>query len=161
MNAEERERFRNALIRSGMSSGQLGIVSLADDSWNIVIGYIATSVVYQRVSYLAPASDLLPLAIIVVSVSACILWVVGEALESQAFRAMWRESEDWSMMMIQCGSVVRTTCFFVCSHFMFGLVTQYMEENFFSLLDCLLIVPVLVLILQFAIRSSSPDIRQK
>lgn len=157
---DKRQRFHSALAAGGMLPGQVGIVTLADSSWSIVVGYFSTTVFYSRVTSMAPKADLFPLTVISISLCMFTLWCMCELLESRMFYKMWKTSEDWCMMMIKCASIVRAGFFFLCSHLFFGLLIDRMDDTYITLLQCFLAIPAVVLLLQFTIVSSSKKIRQ-
>jgi len=159
MTCSERDRKKFEQMRSAyeLTQSQLGILNIFDGSGALLIGFFATSFIYERIVPLVPETQLLQLTLIVLAVSIPLLSAVGWALASELAYSAWRDNEGWCVLLMQCGKVLRNTCFFLCTHFIYGLVVAYFVSSRCSLLECLALIPVIVVSVHFMVQMLRPN----
>ena len=158
MTCSERDRgkFDEALEQAQLTSNQMGLMNIFDGSGSLLVGFFATGFIYDRVVPLAPETQLLQLTIVVIALSLPLLSAIGWALRSELAYAAWRDNEDWCLLLMQFAQVLRTTCFFLCTHFVYGLVVGSLVASRCSLLECFALIPVLVVAFHFFVRVLRP-----
>lgn len=142
------EAFRSVLAEHELLRSQVGLYGIFDVSGSLVIGVFATSFIYNRIVPLAPETQLLQLTLIVFSVCLPLLWAIGRLSASSLAYAAWRDNENWCRMMFQVAKATKATCFFLCSHFVYGLVIGFFIQSRCSLLECLALLPAAVVTFQ-------------
>lgn len=153
----DRKNFQTAREANQLTSDQMGLLNIFDGSGSLLIGFFATGFIYERIVPLAPETQLLQLTLIVVAVSLPLLSAIGWALSSELAYAAWRDNESWCLLMMQFAKVVRTTCFFLCTHFIYGLVVGYFVASRCSLLECFALIPIVVVSFHFFVRMLRPS----
>lgn len=134
----------------------MGVLNIFNNSGSLLIGFFATGFIYDRIVPLAPETQLLQLTLIVVAASLPLLWLLSWILTSELAYTSWRDNESWCLLMMEFGKVVRTSCFFLCTHFIYGLVIAYFVGSRCSLLECFALIPIVVVSFNFFIRMLQP-----
>lgn len=135
----------------------MGIFNILNGSGSLLIGFFATGFIYDRIVPLAPETQLLQLTLLVIAFTLPLLWILSWVLTSELAYRAWRDNESWSLLLIECGKVIRTSCFFLCTHFIYGLVLAYFVGSRCSLLECFALIPVVVVSFNFFVRMLQPD----
>lgn len=154
----DRRKFRQVCEQNQLTSEQMGVLNIFNSSGSLLIGFFATGFIYDRIVPLAPETQLLQLTLIVISVTLPLLWTLSWLLTSRLSYIAWRDNESWCLLMMEFGKVVRTSCFFLCTHFIYGLVIAYFIGARCSLLECFALIPVVVVAFHFFIRILQPSV---
>jgi len=153
----DREKFEAARRANQLTSDQMDLLNIFDGSGSLLIGFFATGFIYDRIVPLAPETQLLQLTLIVIAISLPLLSAVGWALASELAYTAWRDNENWCRLMMHFAKVVRTTCFFLCTHFIYGLVVAYFVDSRCSLLECFALIPIVVVSFHFFLSMLRPS----
>lgn len=152
-----RADFRKVRRRHALTSDQMGMLNIFDGSGALMIGFFGTAFIYERIVPLAPPTQLLQLTVLVIALSLPLLGLVDWIFSSELAYAAWRDNESWCVLMMQCGSMLRTTCFFLCTHFAFALLRSNFTASRCSLLECLALIPVTVVLFHLFVRVMRPS----
>lgn len=151
-----RETFLSALHQRSLRPEQMAFLNIFDGSGSLLIGFFATSFIYERVVPLAPETQLLQLTMVVIAISLPLMWLLSKLLSSELAYASWRDNPSWCMLLLQFGSVLRSMCFFICTHFVYGVLLAYFVASECSLLECLALFPVVVISFHFFVAMLRP-----
>lgn len=143
------EKFSAVRQRHELDPSQIGLFGIFDLSGSLVIGVFVTGFIYNRIAPLAPETQLLQLTLIIVSICLPILSLIGKVTGSEWLYSQWRDNESWCILILQFAKAIKATCFFLCSHFAYALIVGYFTSSRCSLLECLALIPVVVVSFHF------------
>lgn len=156
-NAHDRAAYGQLRRQSGLTGDQMGLFDVFGGAGSLFVGFFATGFLYERIVLLAPETRLLELTLIVVALSLPLLSLTGAALGSEWMYAEWRDNEEWGGLLLQCGALVRTTCLFLCTHFVLGLLVGLVTTARCSVLECLALIPAVIVLFYFFSRMLKPS----
>ena len=146
----DRLAYENARRSVGLDVDQLSVVSMIGDSTTVVIGFF-TSLVYSRVSGLAPAHHQRHLAILATAFT-LLVFVIIRVFVKFAGYWMWQLDRTWCSIVLRVVQFTRTAFLFLVTHFVGTLVVEWWAERQLSWAEVVASIYIIVVSIYFGLQ---------